>query len=691
MLKLVLRFMSDSVLSRKKALDFVNDINRFSCTLLAGIKSNLKTFVKPESQADFDKILQQLIEKFSLKTEDQVQTFLKTKNLFKDPSVEIVHNQLEHVTHLNQRVIGHKKQKVIMPCVQTSIKQFFERDNLLNLTIKNMNQLNHDKSGKISNYIQGSSWKKKIEELGKDNLYIPFFLYNDDFDSDNSLGAHKGKNSQCGFYLSCPVIPNRFKGKLNSFIPVMFINSKVKKIRPQRVFRELIKKMILLQREGIEITDSHNTTRIYPVLCMFTGDNLSLNYIGGFTTSFSSNHYCRWCLSSKSEMQEMISEDETSLRNMNNYLNDVKKSNMKETGIKFRCPFIDLPAFDIINALNFDPMHDLGEGILPYTVALVLAKLLTDYGSESFSLEVINSRKNLFDYGLYKMNNIPEDITRSNLNEEMLKMSSCEMFTFVDFLPMMIGDLIQIGDKTWKYFLKLRKLVGFVYKPSYSKEEINELKNMIYHHHKMFMDIFGKTLKPKMHHLLHYPTAIVRNGPLKSTDGRRGESKNREIKQYARVNFNRKQLSLSIVKKEIYKSSYYSFLKYTEHHFSLIKSKYVYIHQLNLNTTMFSRNELCETSTSGTFDDLKINTKTCFKIVETFVKVQYLVVVNGIIYAVVEHLDVECFSDHMVCYFIKPHGSNLTTVFDLRLLDNFPQTLHKLSNGKLGLVEPEYM
>lgn len=688
--RFMLKLLSDSVLSRKKAIDFMIELNVFTIELFDYIKSKIQNFIKEENLIEYQQILEQNKQTFHMNSETQIQTFLKEHDLFDEPKIEIIENLVTPVTKQGERVLARNPKNVCMPNLKLALSLFFRRENLLKLTLKNMENLMNDTSGKISNYIQGKAWKEKLTQLEPNKQYIPLFLYNDDFEPDNALGAHKGKNSQCAFYLSCPVIPKRFRSKLNSLIPAMFINTALKKVNHERLFNTLIKNFVDIQNTGLQIDMLGRIVTIYPILCAFTGDNLSLNYIGGYTTSFNSTKFCRTCSSSKNETMEMTEECTATLRTQDSYFHDAARNNMKETGIKFKSPFASIPSFNIIHAMTFDPMHDFGEGICPLSVALVLAKVIESH--DDISLQIINSRKSLFDYGMYQICNISEDIAEGHLRDGCLKMSSCEIFTFINLLPLMIGDLIIGNQPAWTYFLLLRKIVMYTFRPSFTTESISVFKKMIAEHHRTFVPLFDRPLTPKMHFLVHYPAAIAINGPLEGTDCRRYESKNRDIKQYSRVTFNRRNLSKSIAIKELYKISYHSFIEYHDHEYYLFKPKTKNVDQTEIAAFFhFEENERCQTSTADQYDNLRLNTDTCFKITNDFVKICNLILFRNNLYAMVRKINIETFSEIMQCYFVKVDDNSPIICFALSNLDNFPQTIHKLNNGKQGLLEPQYM
>lgn len=305
---------------------------------MSNIVEQTRNFIRPENIEDFIKIIDGYKKQFQVSTEESVQKMLNSNNLYKEPKIDIISNEVLPKTVGGQRLLGRKPENVVNMNLQFALKLFFERKNLLELTLKNIDKLQNDTSGKILSYIQSIAWLEKKSQLPLNRIYLPIFLYNDDFEPDNPLGAHKGKNAQCAFYLSCPVIPKRFRAKFSSLIPAMFVKSSLKKVKPEILFKTLIQNLTELQTTGIEISTDSRTIKIYPVLCGFTGENLSLNYIGGFTTGFNSTYYCRSCKSHKDEMKQMLEENENTLRNDEQYFRDVKVNNTETTGIDFKCP-----------------------------------------------------------------------------------------------------------------------------------------------------------------------------------------------------------------------------------------------------------------------------------------------------------------------------------------------------------------
>lgn len=84
------------------------------------------------------------------------------------------------------------------------------------------------------------------------------------------------------------------------------------------------------------------------------------------------------------------------------------------------------------------------------------------------------------------------------------------MWTFIHFLPLMIGDLIPRSNKPWKLVCLLIQIVL----PENNSEDIDNLKTLIKEHNALYIKLYGD-LKPKHHFLVHYPSLIRKCGPPK--------------------------------------------------------------------------------------------------------------------------------------------------------------------------------
>lgn len=107
-------------------------------------------------------------------------------------------------------------------------------------------------------------------------------------------------------------------------------------------------------------------------------------------------------------------------------------------------------------------------------------------------------------------------------------MSAREMWTFIHFLPLMIGDLIPRSNKPWKLVCLLIQIVL----PENNSEDIDNLKTLIKEHNALYIKLYGD-LKPKHHFLVHYPSLIRKCGPPKFIWSFRFEAKHQSSKAYS--------------------------------------------------------------------------------------------------------------------------------------------------------------
>lgn len=76
----------------------------------------------------------------------------------------------------------------------------------------------------------------------------------------------------------------------------------------ESIFRIIIDELNFLYLQGIDI--KHEGLKKILELTVIVGDNLGLHGIFVFNECFSSTHYCRFCISTKTEMSSQCSEDE---------------------------------------------------------------------------------------------------------------------------------------------------------------------------------------------------------------------------------------------------------------------------------------------------------------------------------------------------------------------------------------------
>ncbi|KAL7286869.1 hypothetical protein TKK_0019003 [Trichogramma kaykai] len=171
-------------------------------------------------------------------------------------------------------------------------------------------------------------------------------------------------------------------------------------------------------------------------------------------------------------------------------------------------------------------MHDITEGIAAYTVGNVLQALIE---SNVISLDTINNRISSFKYNNIEKSNKPRPLFYSG-SELKLKQSSAEQLCLARYLCLMIGDKIPPGNKYWKLYLCLRKIIDVLYCPQLNKGQMFNVRFLVQKHNGLYREFFGK-LKPKMHLWVHYSRLLFLIGPLVQFSSMKFERQNKKLKE----------------------------------------------------------------------------------------------------------------------------------------------------------------
>lgn len=202
------------------------------------------------------------------------------------------------------------------------------------------------------------------------------------------LGSHS--SSVLGIYYIFPTAPHYFNSNLkNIFIAALFNTKDVKYIGNERTFYQLIQSINELENIGIELNCNGKNVKMYFSLGLITGDNLGLNTVLGFSRSFSASYFGRFCRNSKNETSVLANEIHQSLRDKQNYEEDLLKNDYKQTGLFENSIFNSVNSFHVVENYTADLMHDIFEGIGVYDMChIILTFLKLDY----FDLPTLNNR-----------------------------------------------------------------------------------------------------------------------------------------------------------------------------------------------------------------------------------------------------------------------------------------------------------
>ena len=310
----------------------------------------------------------------------------------------------------------------------------------------------------------------------------------------------------------------------------------------------------VLELDGIEVEGI--TGKLHGALAYICGDNLGCHSIGGFNCSFGPNVYrpCRFCLTTNTELQEVLETRLVEQRTVQNYNAQVEiimlnANEMRTYGIRKKSHFNHL-SYHVVDGLPPDIMHDLLEGVVPFEIQLVLKSLI---GKGFFDLDLVNRTLHSWKYGPLDKRNQPVALT-----EEKVRRNAARSWCLLRLLPIMIGSYVPENDAHWLFLIELKDIVEICFSYKLSESHISYFRLKIQDHLCSFLDLFPNTkLLPKHHFLLHYPDAIQKFGPLRLCWSMRFESKHSYFKQIVPVVKNFKNLNVTLATRHQLHQAYY--------------------------------------------------------------------------------------------------------------------------------------
>ena len=79
------------------------------------------------------------------------------------------------------------------------------------------------------------------------------------------------------------------------------------------------------------------------------------------------------------------------------------------------------------------------------------------------------------------------------------------------FLPLIIGNLVPSEDERWQLFNILLDINDILFSPVVNEDSIGVLEGLIEEHHATFIGLYpGRSVIPKMHYMIHFPSQMLR-------------------------------------------------------------------------------------------------------------------------------------------------------------------------------------
>lgn len=112
-----------------------------------------------------------------------------------------------------------------------------------------------------------------------------------------------------------------------------------------------------------------------------------------------------------------------------------------------------------------------------------------------------------------------------------LGLNAIQSWSLLRNLPLLFGDLVCPNDVHWYVLLPWLQIVNIVFSPMIKGITIF-LKHLIAEHHRLFKQLFPKKrLLPKHHFMVHYPTCMLKIGPVLHSWCMRYEAKHNFFKK----------------------------------------------------------------------------------------------------------------------------------------------------------------
>jgi len=386
---------------------------------------------------------------------------------------------------------------------------------------------------------------------------LQIILYADEFDVVNPLGVHASVHKMLVFYYTIANLDRHLQSKRDAIQVVAICNSNDVKVHGMKAVADAILSDVkILEQQGIAV--SSLTERVHGSIAFIAGDNLNSHLIGGFNASFNPKVLCpcRYCLTTNTELQQVIECCHLQSRTHENYqeqVNIIKKdpSQKSNFGIRYESVF-NQGNFHVVDRLPPDIMHDLLEGVVPVEMALVLHELI---GKKFVTLEHVNRIISTWPYGPLDKQNKPVPI--STAFGDRIKQNAGRMWCLLRLLPLMIGRLVPDSDLHWCFLIELKCIVEMIFSHKISECHTAFMVLKVQDHLAAYQELFpGRNLLPKHHYLLHYPRLTSLLGPLRFACCLRFESKHAYFTRLAKVVNNFKSLCSTLAVRHQLKQAY---------------------------------------------------------------------------------------------------------------------------------------
>lgn len=535
--------------NREMVFTVVNQIQDELLTPVAHtIFEKIKAYIPQESKKlVLNSILETTMIFDPVSTEYKFLQILKQRECFKDPSNNIYEMELEPQPseYDDEVLLKEIKRGGAYVGLSNLFKKIFSNESNLKAMLNHIETIKNSPPDINDSFLKGLFWQKKIAQH-LEHICIPYMLYSDGFEINNPLGSKANKQSLNGYYLSFPALPRHLSGLIeNTFLVMLGYCAVEKTLTNEEILTRLIDEIIELEQNGIDLELDGKTQKIHFLFGGLRGDNLGLNKILDYSSSFVANYPCRTCLMHLDEIRVSVNDDPTLYRNEDNY-NKCLKRDFSSTGVHCDSIFNSIPNFHITELKHVDAMHDFYEGYAHDAITACFSRFIEQ---GHLTIDQLNNRIKCYDYEYNDRRNKPEPIAMDHIRSRKLKTSAGQMKSLIENVLLMIGDLIP-DTREWIFLTSLVKLGDLIMSPFFTAETLRNLRTEIANNLTEYLAIFDERLKPKCHFLTHYLVSIENFGPAKYTACFIPEARHKIYKRIAKETDNRKNIALTITVKD---------------------------------------------------------------------------------------------------------------------------------------------
>uniref|UniRef100_A0AC34GVC5 C2H2-type domain-containing protein n=1 Tax=Panagrolaimus sp. ES5 TaxID=591445 RepID=A0AC34GVC5_9BILA len=397
----------------------------------------------------------------------------------------------------------------------------------------------------------GRHTKNIYEKLGKqDCILIQLFM--DEFCPVNPIGPATGRNKIMALYFKVLNIPYDMQVLDNIFLGFLALANDVKHSL-QDLLRQLMLPQLQKLRQGVPTFFNGVKRNIPVILHSIVGDNLGVHQLQGLLQYFRGNSPCRFCTVIFDDFETTFSITPELLKTTATYDAAIASNDseiMRKQGITEKCALNDAPLFHFMDSQICDIMHDLPEGHLRRLMASVITSLIVD---EQISLERINNAIKTFPFSGSMRNNRPSPIVQQHINNGEIKgQTASMMINLTTMFPLILklnNITVPASNGWWTTYRAFLKIWNMLMMPKINDDQINFLQILIEKYLQAF-HLNGGHFTVKPHYMLHYPGLIRLFGPLCFHWCMRYEGKHKQFKDYAKVNSNFKDLTMTLAHRQ---------------------------------------------------------------------------------------------------------------------------------------------